>query len=66
MFDHGGDSPSAWFVGVGADGMNEGSGRSVVGLSVSSGTCPSDALALEGFNFPVGPDGSSTLSYALG
>ena len=66
MFDQGGDSSSAWFVGAGADGMNEGSGRSVVGLSGSSGTCPSDALALEGFNFPVGPDGSSTLSYALG
>ena len=44
-------------LGVGVGGLV------VVG---SSGTCPSDALAMEGFNFPVGPDGLSTLSYALG
>jgi hypothetical protein len=48
-------------------GGRRSSGLVVLGGS-SSGTCPSDALVMEGFNFPpvVGPDGSSTLSYALG
>jgi hypothetical protein len=72
IFDQGGDSSSPWFEG--ADGVSEGGlGRSGVSVGVgvgelvgSSGTCPSDALALEEFNFPVGSDGSSTLSYALG
>jgi len=72
IFDQGqgGDSSNSWFGG--GDGVNEsGLGKSGVGVGVgglvgSSGSCPSDALALEGFNFPVGPDGSSTLSYTLG
>ena len=73
IFDQGGDnSSSPWFEG--ADGVSEGGlgksgvsvGVGVGGLVGSSGTCPSDALALEEFNFPVGSDGSSTLSYALG
>ncbi|KAF8799075.1 hypothetical protein BYT27DRAFT_6870046 [Phlegmacium glaucopus] len=71
MFDQGGvgDSSNTWF----GDGLSEGSGvgvgsvrSGVVDIGAgSSGTCPSDALALEGLNFPVGPDGSSTLSYTL-
>jgi len=70
IFDQGqgGDSSNSWFGG--GDGENESglgkSGVGVGGLVGTSGSCPSDALALEGFNFPVGPDGSSTLSYALG
>ena len=74
MFDHpdgddddggGGGSTSTWFGDEGGLGGRNlaGGGLVVVG---SSGTCPSDALAMEGFNFPVGPDGTSTLSYALG
>jgi len=75
MFDHqgGGDgSTSTWFEedegglgGRSGSSNNSGVGVGVDGLVVvgSSGTCPSDALAMEGFNFP---DGSNTLSYALG
>ena len=78
IFDQGSDNSSSSSTWFGDDGMSEsGSGSNggsggrsgVPGLVVvvgSSGTCPSDALALEGFNFTVGPDGSSTLSYALG
>ena len=67
MFDHGGDGSSPWFgSGPVESGEMAKSGVGVGGLVGSSGTCPSDALALEGFNFPVGPDGSSTLSFALG
>ena len=65
MFDHqdgDGGSTSMWFGDEGGLGGRS-SGVVVVG---SSGTCRNDALAMEGFNFPVGPDGSSTLSYALG
>ena len=75
MFDHeGGDDglTSTWFGDEGG-GLRSSSGSSNLGVGVgglvvvgSSGTCPSDALAMDGFNFPVGPDGSSTLSYALG
>ena len=83
MFDHRDEeddgSCSRWYGddddegggGGGLGGMRRGSGLVVVGSS--SGTCPSDALAMEGgFNFSspspvvVGPDGTSTLSYALG
>ena len=69
MFDEGCDGSSTWF-GSGGDGVSEGrSGGAgmVVGLGLvgSGGTCPSDALALDGFSFPPS-DGSSTLSYALG
>ena len=71
MFDHeGGDDgnggPSSTWFGDDEGGLGVRSGGGVgVGVG-SSGTCPSDALVMEGFNFPVGPDGSSTLSYALG
>ena len=75
MFDHGGDdgSTSTWFGDEGGGLRSSSSSSSNLGVGVgglvvvgSSGTCPSDALAMDGFNFPVGPDGSSTLSYALG
>jgi hypothetical protein len=66
-------STSAWFGdGGGRSGSGSGSsghllGGVGVGVVGSSGTCPSDALAaMEGFSFPVGPDGTNTLSYALG
>ena len=74
MFDHRDDSEEedstrTWFGDEGLGGRSSGGSGPVVVVgssSSSSGTCPSDALAMEGFNFPVGPDGSSTLSYALG
>ena len=79
MFNHQGqddddddDSTSTWFedesggLGGGGRRRRRSSGSGLVVVGSSSGTCPSDALAMEGFNFPVGPDGSSTLSYALG
>ena len=63
MFDHDDDE---WY---GDESGGLGVGRSIsggVGGGSSSGTCPSDAMVMEGFSFPVVPDGSSTLSYALG
>ena len=78
VFDHRDEdedeSSSRWYDDD-DDGGRRG-GLVVVGSSSggASGTCPSDALVMEGFNFSsgpsspvvVGPDGTSTLSYALG
>lgn len=66
------ENESGWFAST-SESESEGSGsssglrgRGVVAVGSSSGSCPSDVLALEGFSFPGGVDGSSTLSYALG